>query len=89
MPREAGYPARARRPGHAARIGRLPPVDARELFAPLGPSYDRVGAALSLGQDPLWRRFLVPGFRPTAVTCSTSRRVPGSSRPSSSGADSG
>jgi demethylmenaquinone methyltransferase/2-methoxy-6-polyprenyl-1,4-benzoquinol methylase len=34
-------------------------VDPRELFAPLGPSYDRVGAALSLGQDPLWRRFLV------------------------------
>ena len=34
-------------------------VDAKELFAPLGPSYDRVGAALSLGQDPLWRRFLV------------------------------
>jgi demethylmenaquinone methyltransferase / 2-methoxy-6-polyprenyl-1,4-benzoquinol methylase len=32
---------------------------ARELFARLGPSYDRVGAALSLGQDPLWRRFLV------------------------------
>ncbi len=31
---------------------------ARELFAPLGPSYDRVGAVLSLGQDPLWRRFL-------------------------------
>lgn len=29
------------------------------LFAPLGPSYDRVGAALSLGQDPRWRRFLV------------------------------
>lgn len=37
----------------------MPTVDARELFAPLGPSYDRVGAALSLGQDPLWRRFLV------------------------------
>jgi len=34
-------------------------VDARELFAPIGPTYDRVGAALSLGQDPLWRRFLV------------------------------
>ena len=34
-------------------------VDAQELFAPLGPTYDRVGAALSLGQDPLWRRFLV------------------------------
>jgi demethylmenaquinone methyltransferase / 2-methoxy-6-polyprenyl-1,4-benzoquinol methylase len=31
----------------------------RELFAPLGPMYDRVGAALSLGQDPLGRRFLV------------------------------
>jgi demethylmenaquinone methyltransferase/2-methoxy-6-polyprenyl-1,4-benzoquinol methylase len=37
----------------------MPSVDARELFAPLGPSDDRVGAALSLGQDPLWRRFLV------------------------------
>jgi demethylmenaquinone methyltransferase/2-methoxy-6-polyprenyl-1,4-benzoquinol methylase len=35
---------------------------ARELFAPLGPTYDRVGAALSLGQDPLWRRFLVSGL---------------------------
>jgi demethylmenaquinone methyltransferase/2-methoxy-6-polyprenyl-1,4-benzoquinol methylase len=34
-------------------------VDARQLFAPLGPTYDRVGAALSFGQDPLWRRFLV------------------------------
>jgi demethylmenaquinone methyltransferase / 2-methoxy-6-polyprenyl-1,4-benzoquinol methylase len=32
---------------------------ARSLFAPLGPTYDRVGAVLSLGQDPLWRRFLV------------------------------
>jgi demethylmenaquinone methyltransferase/2-methoxy-6-polyprenyl-1,4-benzoquinol methylase len=32
---------------------------ARDLFAPLGPSYDRVGALLSLGQDPRWRRFLV------------------------------
>lgn len=32
---------------------------ARELFAPLGGSYDRMGAVLSLGQDPLWRRFLV------------------------------
>lgn len=37
----------------------MPSVDARELFAPIGPSYDRVGAALSLGQDPLWRHFLV------------------------------
>jgi demethylmenaquinone methyltransferase / 2-methoxy-6-polyprenyl-1,4-benzoquinol methylase len=34
-------------------------VDARELFAPIGPSYDRVGALLSFGQDPRWRRVLV------------------------------
>jgi demethylmenaquinone methyltransferase / 2-methoxy-6-polyprenyl-1,4-benzoquinol methylase len=32
---------------------------ARRLFAPLGPTYDRMGAVLSLGQDPRWRRFLV------------------------------
>ncbi len=32
---------------------------ALSLFAPLAGSYDRVGAALSLGQDPRWRRFLV------------------------------
>lgn len=32
---------------------------ALELFAPLGPTYDRVGAVLSFGQDPRWRRFLV------------------------------
>jgi demethylmenaquinone methyltransferase / 2-methoxy-6-polyprenyl-1,4-benzoquinol methylase len=32
---------------------------ARELFAPLAPTYDRVGAVLSFGQDPRWRRFLV------------------------------
>ena len=32
---------------------------ATALFAPLGPTYDRVGATLSLGQDPRWRRFLV------------------------------
>jgi demethylmenaquinone methyltransferase / 2-methoxy-6-polyprenyl-1,4-benzoquinol methylase len=34
-------------------------MHAQALFAPLGPTYDRVGAALSLGQDPRWRRFLV------------------------------
>jgi demethylmenaquinone methyltransferase/2-methoxy-6-polyprenyl-1,4-benzoquinol methylase len=39
-------------------------VDAKKLFAPLGPSYDTVGAALSLGQDPLWRRFLVSRLPP-------------------------
>jgi demethylmenaquinone methyltransferase/2-methoxy-6-polyprenyl-1,4-benzoquinol methylase len=32
---------------------------ARELFAPLGPTYDRYASLLSLGQDPRWRRFLV------------------------------
>lgn len=32
---------------------------ARALFEPLGPTYDRVGAMLSFGQDPRWRRFLV------------------------------
>jgi demethylmenaquinone methyltransferase/2-methoxy-6-polyprenyl-1,4-benzoquinol methylase len=32
---------------------------ARRLFAPLGPSYDRVGATLSFGQDPRWRRAMV------------------------------
>lgn len=37
----------------------MPSAAAQELFAPLGSTYDRVGAVLSLGQDPLWRRFLV------------------------------
>jgi demethylmenaquinone methyltransferase/2-methoxy-6-polyprenyl-1,4-benzoquinol methylase len=32
---------------------------ALELFAPLGPTYDRYAALLSFGQDPLWRSFLV------------------------------
>jgi len=32
---------------------------ALELFAPLGPTYDRYARLLSLGQDPGWRRFLV------------------------------
>jgi demethylmenaquinone methyltransferase/2-methoxy-6-polyprenyl-1,4-benzoquinol methylase len=34
-------------------------ASARELFAPLGPTYDRYAALLSFGQDPRWRRFLV------------------------------
>jgi demethylmenaquinone methyltransferase/2-methoxy-6-polyprenyl-1,4-benzoquinol methylase len=34
-------------------------VDAKALFAPLGPTYDRYAALLSFGQDPRWRRFLV------------------------------
>jgi demethylmenaquinone methyltransferase/2-methoxy-6-polyprenyl-1,4-benzoquinol methylase len=32
---------------------------ARELFAPLGPTYDRYARHLSFGQDPRWRSFLV------------------------------
>jgi demethylmenaquinone methyltransferase/2-methoxy-6-polyprenyl-1,4-benzoquinol methylase len=32
---------------------------ARDLFAPLGSTYDRWSRLLSLGQDPRWRRFLV------------------------------
>jgi len=53
----------------------MPTVDAKELFAPLGPTYDRVGAALSFGQDPRWRRFLVsripPGGRALDVATGT------------------
>jgi demethylmenaquinone methyltransferase / 2-methoxy-6-polyprenyl-1,4-benzoquinol methylase len=32
---------------------------ARDLFAPLGSTYDRWSRLLSFGQDPRWRRFLV------------------------------
>ena len=35
------------------------PELARGLFAPLGPTYDRYANALSFGQDPRWRGFLV------------------------------
>ena len=59
----------------------LAPVDrsdhAKELFAPLGPSYERYGSALSYGQDPRWRRFLVsridagPGDRVLDVATGT------------------
>jgi demethylmenaquinone methyltransferase/2-methoxy-6-polyprenyl-1,4-benzoquinol methylase len=34
-------------------------VDAKQLFAPLGPTYERCATVLSFGQDPRWRRFLV------------------------------
>jgi demethylmenaquinone methyltransferase / 2-methoxy-6-polyprenyl-1,4-benzoquinol methylase len=34
-------------------------MEARALFAPLGPTYDRWASILSFGQDPRWRRFLV------------------------------
>jgi demethylmenaquinone methyltransferase / 2-methoxy-6-polyprenyl-1,4-benzoquinol methylase len=50
---------------------------ARQLFAPLGPTYDGISATLSLGQDPRWRRFLVsrieagPGDRVLDVATGT------------------
>ena len=34
-------------------------MDAKQLFAPLGPTYERCATVLSFGQDPRWRRFLV------------------------------
>ena len=37
----------------------MPEISARELFAPLGPTYDRYANLLSFGQDPRWRRFMV------------------------------
>jgi demethylmenaquinone methyltransferase/2-methoxy-6-polyprenyl-1,4-benzoquinol methylase len=48
---------------------------ALDLFAPLGPSYDRTATVLSFGQDPRWRRFLVsrvpPGTRVLDVATGT------------------
>jgi demethylmenaquinone methyltransferase/2-methoxy-6-polyprenyl-1,4-benzoquinol methylase len=41
-------------------------ITARELFAPLGPTYDRYAALLSFGQDPRWRRFLVSRIEASA-----------------------
>jgi demethylmenaquinone methyltransferase/2-methoxy-6-polyprenyl-1,4-benzoquinol methylase len=61
---------RADRDGRAEEL--MPPMDASieqpagerkrhalALFAPLAQSYDRMGALLSFGQDPRWRRALV------------------------------
>ena len=39
---------------------------ARELFAPLGSTYDRYARLLSFGQDPRWRSFLVSRIPPDA-----------------------
>jgi demethylmenaquinone methyltransferase/2-methoxy-6-polyprenyl-1,4-benzoquinol methylase len=39
---------------------------ARELFAALGPTYDRYAGLLSFGQDPRWRSFLVSRIPPDA-----------------------
>ncbi len=34
-------------------------AEAKAIFAPLGPTYERYASILSYGQDPRWRRFLV------------------------------
>lgn len=39
-----------------------PPETARRLFRPLGPSYERWAAVLSMGQDARWRRSMVNGL---------------------------
>jgi demethylmenaquinone methyltransferase/2-methoxy-6-polyprenyl-1,4-benzoquinol methylase len=50
---------------------------AQEIFAGLPATYDRVGAALSFGQDPRWRRFMAsrvsapPGGRVLDVATGT------------------
>lgn len=36
--------------------------EAQELFAPLGPKYERWGARLSMGQDARWRTRMVDGL---------------------------
>ncbi len=57
------------------RLGRKP--HARELFAPLGGSYDAVATLLSFGQDLRWRRAMVavigaaPGERVLDVATGT------------------
>ena len=43
-------------------------VTARELFAPLGPTYDRYARLLSFGQDSRWRRFLVSHIPASATS---------------------
>src|SRR5207302_1883525 len=40
---------------------------ARQLFAPLGQTYDRYARLLSFSQDPRWRSFLVSRVPPDAL----------------------
>ena len=52
-------------------LGRVAEVSARtrharELFAPLGPTYDRYASLFSFGQDPRWRSFLASRIPPDA-----------------------
>ena len=58
---------------------------ALELFAGLPRHYDAMGAVLSFGQDPRWRRALVAARRRRARSdaCSTSRPAPAWSPPRS------
>ena len=39
-----------------------PPEVARELFAPIAPTYERWAQLLSMGQDARWRRAMVDGL---------------------------
>lgn len=39
-----------------------PPELARELFAPIAPTYERWARLLSMGQDARWRRVMVDGL---------------------------
>ena len=43
-----------------------PPETARELFAPIAPSYERWARMLSMGQDARWRQTMVDGLGLTA-----------------------
>jgi demethylmenaquinone methyltransferase/2-methoxy-6-polyprenyl-1,4-benzoquinol methylase len=69
---------KARAEGASPPVGPTPrKAHALGLFAGLGRDYDRVGALLSLGQDPRWRRALVarvhagPGDRVLDVATGT------------------
>jgi demethylmenaquinone methyltransferase/2-methoxy-6-polyprenyl-1,4-benzoquinol methylase len=44
-------------------LARSPSADAPRIFTGIARSYDRVGALLSFGQDPRWRRALVSEVR--------------------------
>ena len=49
--------------GHMASVPSERARHAERLFAGLPSTYDRMGALLSLGQDPRWRRFMVSRLR--------------------------
>ncbi|MEA2145467.1 MAG: demethylmenaquinone methyltransferase / 2-methoxy-6-polyprenyl,4-benzoquinol methylase, partial [Solirubrobacteraceae bacterium] len=51
-------------PGLSATSASARKRHALGLFAGLPPRYDRMGAVLSFGQDPRWRRALVAGLHP-------------------------